>query len=99
MFKKSNKNAYAGLALSLQSVTQKHKHLKNNIMGLLKFVAIGAAVAYGVSYVTKKRVEDGRSLFDDWADKAPEFMDKVKQYGEDALNNAKQTANTAQSEI
>ncbi|MEO6151401.1 MAG: YtxH domain-containing protein [Mucilaginibacter sp.] len=53
-------------------------------MNLLKFIAIGAAVAYGVSYVTKKQA-NGRSIFDDLADKAPDWADDLKKYGEDAL--------------
>ena len=48
-------------------------------MSLLKYLVFGAAVAAGVNYATKKR-EDGRSLVDDLTDKAPEWMDKAKQY-------------------
>jgi hypothetical protein len=55
-------------------------------MGLLKTVIIGAALVAGVKYATKKRVEDGKSLFDDLQDalpglkeKAREFQSKVKQ--------------------
>jgi hypothetical protein len=64
-------------------------------MGLLKYIAIGAAVAYGVNYITKKRVEDGRSLYDDLTDQAPEFVDKIKQYGEQALDQVKQRTQSA----
>jgi hypothetical protein len=56
-------------------------------MNLLKFVAIGAAVAYGVSYVTKKNA-DGRSIIDDIADKVPDWTNHLKKYGEDALARA-----------
>jgi hypothetical protein len=55
-------------------------------MGLLKTIIVGAAVVAGVKYATKKRPEDGRSLFDDlqdsipgWKEKAMQFKDKVKQ--------------------
>jgi hypothetical protein len=55
-------------------------------MGLLKTVIIGAALVAGVKYATKKRVEDGKSLFDDLQDalpglkeKAMDFQSKVKQ--------------------
>lgn len=60
-------------------------------MSILKFIAIGAAVAYGVSYVTKKRVEDGRSIIDDLTEKAPEWADNFKKYGQDALAKATST--------
>ena len=48
-------------------------------MGILKFAIIGAAVAYGISELTKKR-EDGTSLLDDLTDNAPEWMEKAKAY-------------------
>jgi polyhydroxyalkanoate synthesis regulator phasin len=48
-------------------------------MSLLKYLVFGAAVAAGVNYATKKR-EDGRSLVDDLTEKAPEWMEKAKQY-------------------
>jgi len=62
-------------------------------MGFIKYLAIGAAVAAGVNYITKKR-PDGRSLVDDIQDRAPEWIDKAKQYGQqvkDQVSNA--TAN------
>ena len=49
-------------------------------MGLLKLIAVGAAVAYGINYATKKRA-DGRSLMDDVKARAPEWMNKAKEYG------------------
>jgi hypothetical protein len=55
-------------------------------MGLLKTIIVGAALVAGVKYATKKRPEDGKSLFDDLQDalpglkdKAMQFKDKVKQ--------------------
>ena len=50
-------------------------------MGLLRFIVIGAAVAAGVKYATKKR-PDGKSFVDDLSEKAPEWIDKAKQYGD-----------------
>ncbi|UKT62896.1 YtxH domain-containing protein [Pedobacter mucosus] len=51
-------------------------------MGLLKYAILGAAAVYGFKYATKKRTSDGKSLLDDLREKAPEFADKVKNYGE-----------------
>ena len=40
-------------------------------MGLLKWAIVGAAAAYGIKHITKKRVEDGKSIIDDWNERAP----------------------------
>ena len=48
-------------------------------MSIFRFIVLGAAVAAGVNYVTKKR-PDGKSIVDDVSEKAPEWMDKAKQY-------------------
>ncbi|MES2112991.1 MAG: YtxH domain-containing protein [Bacteroidota bacterium] len=53
-------------------------------MGLLKFIIVGAAVGYGINYITKKN-EDGRSIIDDLADQAPGWFDKAKELANDAL--------------
>ena len=47
------------------------------LMGMLKLMVVGAAVAAGIHYITKKR-EDGTSIMDDIKEKAPEWMDKAK---------------------
>ncbi|MCC8409976.1 YtxH domain-containing protein [Mucilaginibacter sp. UR6-1] len=60
-------------------------------MNILKFIALGAAVAYGVSYLTK-RDANGRSVVDDVLDKAPDLIDNLKKYGQDALEKAKAKA-------
>jgi hypothetical protein len=46
-------------------------------MGLLKTALIGAAVYGAIKYLTKKDM-NGRSMVDDIKEKAPEWMDKVK---------------------
>ena len=46
-------------------------------MGLLKTALIGAAVYGAIKYLTKKDVT-GRSMVDDIKEKAPEWMEKVK---------------------
>ncbi|WP_295712247.1 YtxH domain-containing protein [Mucilaginibacter sp.] len=50
-------------------------------MGFIKTLAIGAAVAYGINYVTKKG-PDGKSIIDNLVDEAPEWLDRAKKYGE-----------------
>lgn len=65
-------------------------------MGLLKFIVVGAAVGYGINYITKKG-EDGRSILDDLTENAPEWMDKAKQYAEDAVESVIKNAQTKAS--
>ena len=65
-------------------------------MSLLKYLVFGAAVAAGVNYATKKR-EDGRSLIDDLSEKAPEWMDKAKQYTEQLKGQFGQATSSSQN--
>jgi hypothetical protein len=58
-------------------------------MGLLKFIIVGAAVGYGINYITKKG-EDGRSVLDDITENAPEWFDKAKQYAEHTVEQIRQ---------
>ncbi len=58
-------------------------------MGLLKFILVGAAVGYGVNYITKKG-PDGRSLLDDVAENAPEWFDQAKKFAEKTIGQVKQ---------
>ncbi|HVW94430.1 MAG TPA: hypothetical protein VHA56_00510 [Mucilaginibacter sp.] len=60
-------------------------------MNLLKFIIVGAAVGYGINYVTKKGA-NGRSIIEDLADDAPEWFGKAKQLAEDALGKVSQKA-------
>ncbi|QXV65381.1 YtxH domain-containing protein [Mucilaginibacter achroorhodeus] len=57
-------------------------------MGLIRFIAIGAAVGLGVNYLMKKRDEDGRSVLDDLREKAPEWFDKAKEFAADKVDMA-----------
>ncbi|MFA6276828.1 MAG: YtxH domain-containing protein [Pedobacter sp.] len=49
-------------------------------MGFIKGALFGIAVYAAVQHITKKDILTGRSLLDDWMDKAPEYVDKVKVY-------------------
>ncbi|MBK0380481.1 YtxH domain-containing protein [Mucilaginibacter segetis] len=48
-------------------------------MGLLRFIVVGAAIGYGINYITKKG-PDGRSILDDITEEAPEWFDKAKEF-------------------
>lgn len=58
-------------------------------MNILKFALVGAAVAYGIDYITKKR-EDGSSILDDLTQNAPEWLNDAKQFATQSVNDIKQ---------
>ncbi len=58
-------------------------------MGLLKFIIVGAAVGYGVNYITKKG-PDGRSILDDITENAPGWFDQAKKFAVDTVEQVKQ---------
>jgi hypothetical protein len=60
-------------------------------MSILKFIIVGAAVGYGINYITKKDA-DGRSIIEDLADNAPDWFEKAKHFAQDALGKVGQTA-------
>jgi hypothetical protein len=62
-------------------------------MGLFKTALIGAAVYGAIKYVTKKDV-NGRSLVDDFKEKAPEWVDKAKRFKEDIAMDYKNRADS-----
>jgi hypothetical protein len=49
-------------------------------MGFIKGALFGIAVYATVQHITKKDILTGRSILDDLMDKAPEYVDKVKDY-------------------
>ena len=55
-------------------------------MRLLKYIIVGAAVGYGINYITKKD-EDGRSILDDLTDKAPDWFEHAKRFTEETVGN------------
>ena len=58
-------------------------------MSLFKNLIIGAAVVAGINYMTKKR-PDGKSMVDDIKEKAPDWMNKAREFGntqKDKLTN------------
>jgi len=59
-------------------------------MHLLKYIIVGAAVGYGINYITKKG-PDGRSIIDDFADNAPDWFEQGKKIAEDAINSVTKT--------
>jgi len=60
-------------------------------MNLLKFILVGAAVGYGINYITKKN-ENGRAIIDDIADTASGWFDQAKTLAVETVDQAKKLA-------
>ena len=72
--------------------------LKNsNDMNIIKLALVGAAVVYGVSYITKKR-EDGTSILDDLTANGPDWMNDAKQFATQTVDDIKQNFNNNQAQ-
>lgn len=56
-------------------------------MGLFKLIIVGAAVGYGINYLTKKGT-NGRSVLDDFTENAPDWFDKAKKFAEENIGPA-----------
>ena len=54
-------------------------------MKLLTLIMAGTALAAGVAYIVHKR-EDGTSLLDELTNKAPEWMEKGRQYATQTID-------------
>ena len=50
-------------------------------MRILKFMAVGAAVGYGIYYLTREK-ENGKSRLEELIEDAPDYMDRAKKYVE-----------------
>ncbi|MBC7653332.1 MAG: YtxH domain-containing protein [Oligoflexus sp.] len=58
-------------------------------MKLFNLIALGAAAAYGYNYITKKDAL-GKSKLDNIKENAPDWIDKAKKMGKDAMDNINQ---------
>jgi hypothetical protein len=59
-------------------------------MSILKYAILGAAVAFGISQLTKRR-EDGSSILDDLTERSPDLMNKAKDYAAQAVDHLSQS--------
>jgi len=57
-------------------------------MKLMTLMIAGAAIAAGVTYITRKR-ENGTSILDELTNKAPDWMEKGKQYATQVVEDIK----------
>jgi hypothetical protein len=63
-------------------------------MNLLKFIIVGAAVGYGINYITKKG-SDGRSVIDDIAEKLPDWFNEAKKFAGQTVEQVAERVKTA----
>jgi hypothetical protein len=61
-------------------------------MHLLKYIIVGAAVGYGINYITKKD-SNGRSIIEDLADNIPNWFDEGKKVAVETINSLKSKTN------
>ena len=54
-------------------------------MRILKFMAIGAAVGYGIYYLTREK-ENGKSILEELVEDAPDYVNRAKKYMEYTLD-------------
>lgn len=54
-------------------------------MKLATLIIAGTAIAAGITYITRKR-ENGTSILDELTNKAPQWMEKGKQYATQAID-------------
>jgi hypothetical protein len=62
-------------------------------MRILKFMAVGAAVGYGIYYLTKEK-ENGKSILDELIEEGPDYVDRAKKYLEYTVDQISERLNT-----
>ena len=50
-------------------------------MRILKFMTIGAAVGYGIYYLTREQ-ENGKSILSELIEEGPDYIERAKKYVE-----------------
>ncbi|MEO6522588.1 MAG: YtxH domain-containing protein [Mucilaginibacter sp.] len=60
-------------------------------MGFIRTLVIGAAVGYGIQYITKKR-EDGSSILGDIMNDPSDFVNKAQNYATETVERVTETA-------
>ncbi len=62
-------------------------------MRIWKFVALGAAVGYGIYYITKER-ENGKSILEELIEDGPDYVDRAKKYIEYTVDQISERLHT-----
>ncbi|HVW13559.1 MAG TPA: hypothetical protein VHB54_07060 [Mucilaginibacter sp.] len=48
-------------------------------MRIVKFMVVGAAVGYGIYYLTKEK-ENGKSILEELIEDGPDYVDRARKY-------------------
>ena len=62
-------------------------------MRIWKFVALGAAMGYGIYYLTKER-ENGKSILEELIEDGPDYVDRAKKYIEYTVDQISERLHT-----
>jgi hypothetical protein len=62
-------------------------------MRIWKFVALGAAVGYGIYYITRER-ENGKSILEELIEDGPDYVDRAKKYIEYTVDQISERLHT-----
>jgi hypothetical protein len=62
-------------------------------MRIWKFVALGAAVGYGIYYLTKEK-ENGKSVLEELIEDGPDYLDRAKKYIEYTVDQISERLHT-----
>ncbi len=62
-------------------------------MRILKFMAMGAAVGYGIYFLTREK-ENGKSLLDELIEEGPDYVDRARKYMEYTLDQISERLHT-----
>lgn len=62
-------------------------------MRIWKFVALGAAVGYGIYYLTKEK-ENGKSILEELIEDGPDYVDRAKKYIEYTVDQISERLHT-----
>jgi hypothetical protein len=62
-------------------------------MRIWKFVALGAAVGYGIYYLTKEK-ENGKSILEELIEDGPDYLDRAKKYIEYTVDQISERLHT-----
>ena len=62
-------------------------------MRILKLMALGAAVGYGIYYLTREK-ENGKSILEELMEDAPDYADRAKKYVEYTIDQVSERLRT-----
>lgn len=62
-------------------------------MRILKLMAVGAAVGYGIYYLIREK-ENGKSILEELIEDTPDYIDRAKKYMEYTIDQVSERLHT-----